>query len=163
MMKKLNNPKEPNMKFEEDYNTGTRKVYRAIKKREGLGLSTTDLDICKETRLAVGTVWIYRTILVKDGFVKRSSSEIRKNRKRITWKCVKTLQSKKGQVKTGLENVTLNKRPSRACNEATTSNISLARYYRAYKAGKKVVLSVEKLLNKLNKDLLVFKGKLGVR
>jgi hypothetical protein len=39
----------------------------------------------------------------------------------------------------------------------------LAQYCRAYNAGKKVVLSVEKLLNKLNKDLLVFKGKLGVR
>jgi hypothetical protein len=162
-MKKLNNPKELDMKFEEDYNPGTRKVYRAIKKREELGLSTTDLDIGKATRLAVGTVWIYRTILVKDGFVKRSANEIRKNRKRMTWKCVKTLRSKKDQVKTGLANVTLNKRPSRSCNESTTSNISLAQYYRAYNAGKKVVLSVEKLLNKLNKDLLVFKGKLEVR
>ena len=162
-MKKLNNPKESNMKFEEDYNPGTRKVYRAIKRREELGLSTTDLDICKETRLAIGTVWIYRTILVKDGFVKRSSHEIRKNRKRMAWKCVKALQSKKGQVKTGLANVTLNKRPSRACKEDKTSSISLARYYKAYNAGKRVVLSVEKLLNKLNKDLLVFKVKLGVR
>jgi hypothetical protein len=77
--------------METKYVKGHYKICKFIMKRNAANISVTDQDIIKATKLSKKTITIYRTKLVKNGFLIRSGSDFRSGRKRATWRCVKPL------------------------------------------------------------------------
>ena len=157
MRMKTSNPKESSMKTVEDYNKGIIKVYKTIKRRGEAGLKTTDLDISESTKLSLGTVYVYRLTLVNDGVVSRDGSRRKRGRKRLAWRCLKSLQSKEGEAKAGKVYLPMKSEAYRARNKGTATKARVPQSFSSTMAGKQVVRSIEKLcvliLKALNKDL----------
>lgn len=92
-------------KMENKYVKGHYRICKFIAGQNKKGISVTDLDISKATKLGRQTVLIYRTKLLRDRVIIRSGSDFRLGRKRATWKCIKSIKKpleliKSNKVKT---------------------------------------------------------------